>query len=434
MKKNELEIKIKDFSNYLMEIGLLNISCYNDFSKIFMKISENEFISSGNEETDKNIELIYFKENACKAILNFFNTISEERKKILSLNIFTKYNLKKKEKNNNQIKNINLIESKYEYKIEKLPSINILSKNNENKKEIINDSSNIEIKISKRNEIIKNFKSNSIITEKMGESFLEKKIKSKIKGRNNNFLLNHNCTFQPNIYIISDSQIINKKRKMKKDKILNKNNESVFERLNKISEAKEEEIENLKRELNKENIFQPNMNKNKGNSITLKRENFDKRLKNYEEEKKYKELKRREEEQKEFQKKFPFNPKPYNAFKVNNIKNSRIAINIHQKLYEDNLTKKQKYEDRIKKVMNEIKERTNHPIQIHNDIKYLYTSNYNINNENKNFKRNYSNYKKRKEYQLEYYKFKSEENNKSNRENEMQKIEKLYNKYKKLKD
>ena len=124
MEENTLEIKVKEFCNYLMEIGLLNISIYKDFIRKFKEISENGVVSSGNEETDINIGLIYFRDNISKTIVDFYNSLSDERKKVIALNIFSKYNNKKsnKEINENQESYKKIIE----YKIEKISSVNQL--------------------------------------------------------------------------------------------------------------------------------------------------------------------------------------------------------------------------------------------------------------------------------------------------------------------
>ena len=136
-------------------------------------------------------------------------------------------------------------------------------------------------------------------------------------------------------------------------------------------------------------------------------------------------IKRKE---KEFKERFPFNPK--NSFKNNNRKNK----NIHQKLYEDNKILKVKNENRLKKVVDEIKNNANHPISIHNDIQYLYNFKKFISAKDKNMKRNNSGARKKKKYIVEYYKYKSEVNKEYCKDDEIKKIEELYNEYKNMKD
>ena len=326
MKNNEIEIKLNNFSNYLIEIGLLNSSYVNDFCKKFIEISKNGINSSGNEETDKNVELIYIKENFAKTIVEYYNSLSEERKNILALDIFSKYI----EKIENKAKNNQNKEEKNIYAVEKMPPINILAnikvedKENINKDiNIINNNNNNNNfirrtfnNINKKNKNSKKSQSNfnnSFITQKPQKFKLE-------KNKNNNNIkseksieINQNCTFQPNTRNHNNSNSNNNdntnsnisSKTITKHLSYNKNNnQSVFDRLNKISERKKKEIENIEKELNKENIFQPNKDKN--NMKLLKRENFDERLKLFENEKKDKEQKRKENEQKLFQEKFTF--------------------------------------------------------------------------------------------------------------------------------
>ena len=466
MEDDEIDIKIIKFSDYLMEFGLLNNSCYKEFLKKFKEISENEILSSGNEETDKNIGLIYFKENISKTMIEFYKSMPEERKKLLALNIYSKYNKKIEEEKKNVINIDELLGDKYvikytEYEIESLPPINIIANNNKNNKSYYNESNILNYKIEKyKNDKNKKMQSN-YINNKRNNSFIEHKPNDVLninKNNNKNMSPNKNCTFQPN----SRNNSATNKNTIKKNLSFNKsNNPSVFDRLYKISEKKKKDIEYLNKELNKENIFQPNLKKN--NSKILKRENFDERLKFLEEQKKIKEKIKKEEEEKEFQAKFPFNPKTYNTFNNSNKKNknnNNNNISIHQKLYEDNIKIKEKNEERIKLAMDEIKKMSNHPISIHNNIQYLYNNNNNKNkikiersnskrsNSKSNSKRNNKklnhnnsseknlSYKKNKKYKNDYHLYKMEENKKCDHDNinDIQKIEELYNEYKKLKE
>ena len=460
MEENPLEVKVKEFCNYLIEIGLLNISIYKDFIKKFKEINENGVISSGNEKTDMSIGLIYFKDNISKTIVEFYNSLSEERKKIIALNIFSKYNNKK---DNNEInKSQKSCKKIIEYKIEKISPINFIKINrnynkiennnkdknnyiisNNNKKNIKRDTNNATEIINSNIHICR--RNNSFITKKSKKFDLEnKKInidKSHEKNKNENFSINRNCTFHPNTRGVNN----NASNLSKKNLSFDKNNSNVFERLSKKSERKKQDIENLKNELNKENIFQPNVHKL--NLKMLKRENFEQRLIILEERKKNKEQKRKEEEEKEFQEKFPFNPKPYNCFKASYKRNNiGININIHQKLYDDNKKSKQRKEDRIKQEIKDIRYKANHPIAIHNNITYLYNKGNNIEiNDRKRNRNNSTNNiriqrkkinEKKKMYKIDYINYKTEEKNKKEGENEKEykKIEQLYKEYKKIKN
>ena len=97
MNKNAIDIKVREFALYLKDFGLLNETNIKDFLNTFLNIKENEQISSHNFKNDINLELIYLKENLSKTMLEFFNLMSEERKRITYLNIYSKF-LQKREK------------------------------------------------------------------------------------------------------------------------------------------------------------------------------------------------------------------------------------------------------------------------------------------------------------------------------------------------
>ncbi len=97
MNENNIDLKVKDFSNYLLEIGLLIGSSYNDFIKKFKEINEKQKILLEDEESDENFGLTYFKDNISETMIKFYGSMNEERKKLVTYNIFNIYN-KKKEK------------------------------------------------------------------------------------------------------------------------------------------------------------------------------------------------------------------------------------------------------------------------------------------------------------------------------------------------
>ena len=95
--KNAIDIKIREFALYLKDFGLLNETNIKDFLNTFLNISGNEQISSNNFKNDINLELIYLKENLSKTMFEFFNLMTEERKRITYLNMYSKF-LQKREK------------------------------------------------------------------------------------------------------------------------------------------------------------------------------------------------------------------------------------------------------------------------------------------------------------------------------------------------
>ena len=97
MDRNSKDIKIREFAIYLTKFGLLNETNIKDFLSTFKNISQRDFHESNNCNNDINLELIYLKENLAKAMFEFFNLMTEERKRITYLNIYSKF-LQKREK------------------------------------------------------------------------------------------------------------------------------------------------------------------------------------------------------------------------------------------------------------------------------------------------------------------------------------------------
>ena len=99
---DNLDNKIRDFSNYLLDLGFLNGLNYSDFCKKFKEINQTNMISSELEDMNLNIDSIYFKDNALKTIVEFYNSMTEDKKKLFAMNIFTKYTKKKEEEETNK--------------------------------------------------------------------------------------------------------------------------------------------------------------------------------------------------------------------------------------------------------------------------------------------------------------------------------------------
>ena len=105
-------------------------------------------------------------------------------------------------------------------------------------------------------------------------------------------------------------------------------------------------------------------------------------MKLFEENKKDREEKRKKEEEKEFNDKFPFAPnkdrhrnhsfnKSFNNSFNKKRNESFTSDNIYQRLHEEKNKIQIKYEENLKKVMDDIKDRANHPIVKHNNINYI---------------------------------------------------------------
>ena len=433
-EENILEIEIKNFANYLMDFGLLNASGYTDFCKKFNEINKNKLMSLDFEDNDQKASLLNFKDTASKTILDYLKNLSEPRKLLIALNIYSKYTEKKENKNQkqsekneenseNEIRNSNLSE-KITQKVSK-KDLNKLLKTEKfffqllsKKKYNIKNVSAMKPKINNYNDNnlynrytrVQNIKPYTEHNKNKAEKYIPFYNKSNNKQettKENN--LNENCVFQPNIYNTTN----NKKISLYK-KNISQSKYTVFDRLFQISKKKKEiPDENLNK-----NWFKPNYSTSKNRT----RESFDNRLRKNEENKKLKEKIKNEEEQKEFHEKCPFAPKTINYISKNkSFQNEPIYL----KLYKENDKRKKRQELRIKQSIDEIKDMSNHPIMTRNKIEYLNTSKDFEKNKNKNKISDYKNIKL-SDRQLTYELI--------NKDFEKQKIEQLYNDYKQMKN
>ena len=393
MNEDDIDIKLKDFSNYLLDIGLLiGGSNYNEFGKKFKEINEKEKILSEDEEPNKNFDLINFKDNISKTMIKFYDSMNEQKKKLITLNIFNIYNKKKEENKNNEnnyVINKNELVVISEEDEEKIDEHKLTSNTKSKDKEYIEEHFEI-ILLSSKNNLILNLNDSSSKSEinskgtfnynfnkKNNKKEKNEVKKNNIKKKNEKLILNENCTFQPNI---------DKNKKNKKEE--RKNISEVFIKLSKKSSKKEEEIESIRKEIEKECSFQPNLelnnkkNKKDKSKKKINRNDFDKRLKLFEENRKDKEEKRKKEEEKEFNDKCPFVPnkdkeknnnfnKSFNKSFYKKRNESFTSENIYQRLHEEKNKIKVKYEENLKKLMDDIKDRANHPIVKHNNINYI---------------------------------------------------------------
>ena len=448
MNENNIDLKLKDFSNYLLDIGLLiGGNIYNEFGKKYKEINEKEKILLEDEEPDINYDLTYFKDNNSKTIIKFYESLNEEKKKLITFSIFNNYN-KRKEKNN--------INSDYHIDKNELLVVNeededkIDDKNNSNsnKKNIDYKEEHFEIElISLKNNLIS--KLSDISEDSSKENFNKFKSKKKKKKDKNNItkknnkkkekekekekeklMLNENCTFQPNL----------DKKGKKTNKEEKKNISEIFIKLSQKSKKKEEEIESIRKEIDKECLFQPNLESNKNkNKKKISRKDFENRLKLFEENRKDKEEKRKKEEEKEFNEKFPFIPnkekernkscnKSFNRSFSKKRNESFTSENIYQRLHDEKNKIKLKYEENVKKLLDDIKDRANHPIVKHNNINYITNRRWNIEPERRIYNVKNMSFNKRGIF------YNTEENKEDIKMFNKKRIEELYEEYKKMKN
>ena len=91
MESNLIDIKIKKFVRHLNNIGILTEADNPQFINNFYEFGTNNF--NTNEMLSTNIEISekYFQENLSKTLTLFLNSLTEEKKKIVALNIYKNY-------------------------------------------------------------------------------------------------------------------------------------------------------------------------------------------------------------------------------------------------------------------------------------------------------------------------------------------------------
>ena len=267
--------KFLEFTNYLLNFGFLSGSNIQDFKEIFKSL--NNYRKSFNNNLDPNrkyLNLLFLKDNVSLCIVNFLNLMSDDKKKLLGMNLFSKFmenedNYKINLNNNKNDKKIILFKIFSIYK--KFFSKKILKKYFSNWKTIKN----------------KQIKNNNI-NEKYNNNFIDNKIK-KISHNNNNNNKNDFKTFQRNQsfnknlnknYILNDS--FNKtniiKNKNNNNNIFNTKLNNFYTNSDKktISNKNEHSTEFLREKEDLKNCtFHPNINKNNNLSYILKNNNID---------------------------------------------------------------------------------------------------------------------------------------------------------------
>ena len=186
MNEDDIDLKVKDFSNYLLDIGLLiGGTIYNEFGKKFKEINEKEKIILEDSEPDENYDLTHFKDNISQTMIKFYDSMNEEKKKMITSNIFNKYNKKKEEKNSGS-----------NFKIDKNELLAISEENEEkieeknNKKDLEYKQEHFEITLlsSKNNLILKlsdiTESSNDDSSKERFDNYINKKKKKKGKKKN----------------------------------------------------------------------------------------------------------------------------------------------------------------------------------------------------------------------------------------------------------
>ena len=209
-----------------------------------------------------------------------------------------------------------------------------------------------------------------------------------------------------------------------------KNIKEFFDKLSQKNTKREKDVADIKKDLEKECPFQPNLTKNKIKK-ELTRKDFEERMKRFEENKKEKEKRLKKDQEEEFKKICPFIPNNNNNKKRSNSFNKTLnqtSENIYKRLHDENKLIQKKYEENLQKLLNDIKDRANHPIVNHNNIRYLSKRKYEQDKKIYNIKNNFN-----FNFNLTDKKYFTEEKKEEYKTFNSKRIEELYEEYKKMK-
>ena len=397
MDKNSIDIKIREFALYLKEFGILNETNIKDFLITFKKIKGKDFHESTNFDNDINLELIYLKENLAKAMLQFFNLMTEERKRITYLNIYSKFSQKREKDLKDRgyiifkLYSSLIIKKFFSFWKSLIPHNDI--KNNKKRNNSISESNNYKnLKIDNFCfDVIDNHNINNSITINSNNNkiLFDSNITSKSEMRstvnsftdfNSLILSTKNTLFNNNnnnMLLNSNNSKNKKTRDRKKSQKFNNNFKINYKQNNIIFENYEQQNKEQKKEIKKQNLrniktqILKNSNSNigeKNNFTTINNDkynkkknkrNFIKLLKN-DKESIY-------EDNTQIIRKTSNSNRPLSNF----IYDEYNKKNVYKRLYEQNIEYSKRREQRIEENLKEIRERSNHPIIKSNSIHKL---------------------------------------------------------------
>ena len=446
MDINPIDIKIKEFALYLKDFGLLNETNINDFLKKFKNISENSITSSGILETDINVGLIYLKENLSKTMLEFYNLMTEERKKITYLNIYSKFIQKREKELQDKGKKVYAIYATLP--IKKFFNNWKTDNKNNNKNKTVGDNictfkkpnifqdlkkDNFCFDIISNNDYFNNNNNNIVINSNNNKILFNTNSSTKFNSTtnlNNNSLMNSNGGININSFLLTskgrltDFNLVDSYNKNKdKDKLAiyqkpQINKENILDRLFYPNKTKKELNEEKKYNLYQSNNSNNYNNKNSYNIMrhsvepknrinNIKQNNINNiNNNNFSNRKTYNNYYKEKEDLNSDKFSTPINKmrNSYNSSRPKSSLNNNNNINlrysernsissVYQRLYDQNKEKIKRQEERIKENINEIKERANHPIQKKKNYN-------NFRNVNKNLKCSNSNNMHTNKYKL----------------------------------
>ncbi len=363
MTNKEQEKIFNEFSDYLLKFGFLTITTAYEFNTLY-KSQKNEQIFFSNEEN--NLKTIFFKDVISEVMIKFLNTLTDDRKKLLAINLYKKF---QENQANESIQN-----SKLNTIVDILTTESFYFSLISNKKNRINNSNTKKKKTQNNtnyNNTSLNFiyphhnKSTSNIHEPLPEN-INKVVNRLYSPRSKN---NNNNNKNDNNKNINENNNQNNQINLKAP-LPNKINEIV----NRLYNPNDKNNQQNKRDKNlSENFtFKPKINNTYFPKDYSNNNNLIDRLYNNPKKKEKKDQPSLNIET------FPFKPDIKISQKV--IKKSSSREEIFNKLYKDKDKREKKYNEKQKEMLIKYKEMANNPI-IHPNKQFInVSSNYNLYN------------------------------------------------------
>lgn len=262
----------KNFSNYLLDLGFLSKSTYNEFSKKYEEIRQRKMYSSNIELTSSTQSGIN-KNKITDTVVEFYKSLQDERKKLLAINVFDiffkrsiKKNMKESENDEIQLSNLDdIIMEKEE---------NNFENNKDNTNKIIDHVESFNIPGIKNNKPQKEEKNDGCSFS----NFINRKKQPKNKVPKNNFSylrpkreeendkkaeLNEQCTFQPNADKIKNKPLSKEQQDQLINRLFTMNNEEKRKKL--IEDIEKNELRNYAIKEEKKKLYEERKKMNKLN-------------------------------------------------------------------------------------------------------------------------------------------------------------------------
>ncbi len=376
-----------NFSDYLLRIGFLTNSNIQDFRKIFFTQNNSSDNSTMTSMSEKFFDSILIKDKIASCIVDFLNLLTNDRKKLIGLSLFSRFCEL-------------FIEQKIEcskffydkYKILKLIPYfskwrnNILFLNDQNN---INNNSII---YSLNTNNINSSRSSNNINISFNEYLLNKKIidnkysnkknirnailpnlnKSKSKDKNLTLISKEQeelkeCTFKPKI---NNYTPFTNNSEITTSSVSKRINKQIIDKLYSDSkrriDKREMELQSKNKKDEKENTFQPVLISKTPKNIN---QNFEERLKNFDNQKNINLKKLRENNEKILKNQYTFSPDISKSQRSvsRSFSSEKINIPIHERLYQIGEEQKRKKLLKEKEINLQIKNSANSPINKNKD-------------------------------------------------------------------